>query len=72
MTSLRLLPANVDVPFRRPFEMPVPVLTNCLSLVLEASDLESSKAVRIRCRGMVGNVRTLAMEILTSGLEARH
>lgn len=25
VTSLRLLPANVDVPFRRPFEMPVPV-----------------------------------------------
>ena len=49
MTSFRLLPANVDIPFRRPFEILVPALMGCLSLVLDASDLESSKVLRIRC-----------------------
>ena len=56
VTSFKLLPTNVDVPFRRPFEMPVPVWIGCLSLVLDPSDLESSKTLRSRCGGMGWNV----------------
>ena len=58
VTSFRLLPANVDIPFRRPFEILVPALMGCLSLVLDASDLESSQVLRIRCIGMIGSVLT--------------
>lgn len=53
VTSFRLLPAKVDVPFRRPLKMPVWV--GGLSLVLDASDLESSNPLRIRCGGMIEN-----------------
>lgn len=31
----------------------MPVQAACLSLVLDASDLESSKTLRIRCGGMI-------------------
>ncbi len=47
VTSLRVLPVvTAELPFRRLFEATNPL--GCLSLVLDASDLESSPRARIR------------------------
>lgn len=48
VTSFKLLPGNVEEPFRRLLEIPFGPDPGCFSRVLELSDLESSRALRIR------------------------